>query len=131
MSRNERERQARRLREAKAAGTTPEQSSTTALSGLSLEAARVDGGDTSAPSQTEQEKPLRPQEIDHFVLNLPDSALTFLDAFQGCCAPLLDQPGYDSTKAKMPMVHVYCFTRELEAAKAEQDICAVSGIWTF
>ncbi|RSH93199.1 tRNA(m(1)G37)methyltransferase [Saitozyma podzolica] len=124
MSRNERERQARRLREAKAATTTPEHNDVPALSGLSIQAASVNGGDTSAPAQTQQEIPLRPQEIDHFVLNLPDSALTFLDAFRGCCAPLLGQPGYDRTKAKMAMVHVYCFTRELEAAKAEQDICA-------
>lgn len=131
MSRNERERQARRLREAKAATTAPEHAAATALSGLSIEAPSVNGGGTSAPAQTQQDKPLRPQEVDHFVLNLPDSALTFLDAFRGCCAPLLGQPGYDRTKAKMAMVHVYCFTRELEAAKAEQDICAVSGLWTW
>jgi hypothetical protein len=131
MSRNERERQARRLREAKAATTTPEHNDVPALSGLLIQAPSVNGGDTSAPAQTQQEIPLRPQEIDHFVLNLPDSALTFLDAFRGCCAPLLGQPGYDRTKAKMAMVHVYCFTRELEPAKAEQDICAVSGLWTW
>jgi tRNA (guanine37-N1)-methyltransferase len=65
------------------------------------------------------------QQIDHFVLNLPDSALTFLDAFPGSYAPLLSQPGYDRAHAKMPMVHVYCFTRELEPGKAEEDICSV------
>ena len=67
--------------------------------------------------------------IAHFVMNLPDSAITFLDAFRGILAPsnlsgkTADISGvYDI----MPMVHCHCFTRELEADKAEADIRQVS-----
>lgn len=67
------------------------------------------------------------QEVDHYVMNLPDSALTFLDAFRGSYVPLqVRGKGYDVEKGKMPMIHVYCFTREMERAAAELDICQVS-----
>ncbi|KAJ3007700.1 hypothetical protein NUW54_g3441 [Trametes sanguinea] len=67
----------------------------------------------------------RRQRISHFVMNLPDTAILFLDAFRGVLAP--DNAGgrdlsglYD--EASMPMVHCHCFTRELEPEKAETDI---------
>ncbi|CDO73097.1 hypothetical protein BN946_scf185007.g151 [Trametes cinnabarina] len=67
----------------------------------------------------------RRQRINHFVMNLPDTAILFLDAFRGVLAPEnaggRDLSGlYDA--ASMPMVHCHCFTRELELAKAEADI---------
>ncbi|KAH9065684.1 Met-10+ like-protein-domain-containing protein [Lactarius vividus] len=72
--------------------------------------------------------PLPPQpsprkRISHFVMNLPDSAITFLDAFRGIFAPpsgsVIDlQALYDV----MPVVHCHCFTRELERDAAERDI---------
>lgn len=83
----------------------------------------------SQPPQPKQAEPLlekRPQQVDHFILNLPDSALTFLDAFRGCLTPLLSQEGYDRQAATLPMVHVHCFTREMERDAAETDILAVS-----
>lgn len=65
------------------------------------------------------------RSIDHFVMNLPDTAIEFLDAFRGILSP--DQLGdvdrsgvYD--ESSMPMVHCYCFTRELEPDMAEVDI---------
>jgi hypothetical protein len=61
--------------------------------------------------------------IGHFVMNLPDSALTFLDAFRGILSgPCLREAYQD----KLPMVHCHCFTRELEPEKAQADILAVS-----
>jgi len=56
-------------------------------------------------------------------MNLPDSAITFLDAFRGIFAPssgsVIDlQALYDV----MPMVHCHCFTRELDRDAAERDI---------
>jgi len=68
---------------------------------------------------------LQPQMIDHFVMNLPASALEFLDAYNGCCKPLLGQPDFPGVKeAKMPLIHTHCFTREVEeSAAAEADIC--------
>ena len=56
-------------------------------------------------------------------MNLPDSAITFLDAFRGIFAPSSGsvndlQALYDV----MPMVHCHCFTRELDRDAAERDI---------
>lgn len=61
------------------------------------------------------------KRIDHFVMNLPDTAILFLDAFRGILAP---DEGHDltSTYEVMPMVHCHCFTRELETQKAEAGI---------
>ncbi|XP_024518521.1 tRNA (guanine(37)-N1)-methyltransferase isoform X1 [Selaginella moellendorffii] len=44
------------------------------------------------------------EHFDHVVMNLPASALTFLDTFRG----LLSK---DSWKGSMPCVHCYCFLR--------------------
>lgn len=75
------------------------------------------------PSVPEPPKgPPAPQTIDHFVMNLPDSALEFLDAYNGSFTPLLSEPGYDKTTA-LPMIHVHCFTRFIDPVPAAEDIC--------
>lgn len=61
------------------------------------------------------------KRITHFVMNLPDSAIQFLDAFRGI---LIDDKRnlsetYDD---QMPMIHCHCFTRELDPEEADQDI---------
>ncbi|KAI0756468.1 guanine-N-1-methyltransferase [Daedaleopsis nitida] len=73
------------------------------------------------------EPPLAPRRnrISHFVMNLPDTAILFLDAFRGVCsranAGERDLSGvYD--ESSMPMIHTHCFTRELEPDKAHADI---------
>lgn len=56
-------------------------------------------------------------------MNLPDSAITFLDAFRGIFAP--SSGPFDDLQALyavMPMVHCHCFTRELDRDAAERDI---------
>ena len=64
-------------------------------------------------------KPPR-KKISHFVMNLPDSAIQFLGALRGI---LSDQTrDISGTYDSMPIVHCHCFTRELEADKAEADI---------
>jgi tRNA (guanine37-N1)-methyltransferase len=75
-----------------------------------------------------KQPPLRGR-IAHFVMNLPDSAITFLDAFRGMLTPLSSPPspsesttGLQALYDVMPMVHCYCFTRELERNAAERDI---------
>lgn len=80
---------------------------------------------TEAPPQEEEKKeqPPQPQTIDHYVMNLPDSALEFLDAYAGAFTPLLSEPGYDRS-TPLPLIHVHCFTRELEPEPASDDICA-------
>lgn len=67
-----------------------------------------------------QEKGTR--RISHFAMNLPDSAISFLGAFRGLFAELRKQPNFEDVYVEMPMVHCYCFTRELELNKAKEDI---------
>jgi len=66
------------------------------------------------------------RRISHFVMNLPDSAITFLDAFRGILSPSSSSSRADiDLKAVydvMPMVHCHCFTREMEREAAERDI---------
>ncbi|KAL8286910.1 hypothetical protein RQP46_003916 [Phenoliferia psychrophenolica] len=65
--------------------------------------------------------------VDHFVMNLPDSAITFLDAYRGLYRALYELPGAKEAvelagPGKLPMVHCYCFTKDME--HAEEDILA-------
>lgn len=67
-------------------------------------------------------------------MNLPDTAIEFLDAFRGLYGPLrklegaseaIDAAGEDC----LPMVHCYCFTKEVDGA--EKDILEVSRAAIF
>jgi tRNA (guanine37-N1)-methyltransferase len=59
-------------------------------------------------------------------MNLPDSAITFLDAFRGILAPSSSPSESDIDLGAlydvMPMVHCHCFTREMDREAAERDI---------
>jgi tRNA (guanine37-N1)-methyltransferase len=62
-------------------------------------------------------------------MNLPGSALEFLDAYAGCYAPLEQEPDFPGQdQIEMPLVHVHCFTKEIEPEKGERDILEVSSI---
>ena len=89
-----------------------------------LQKLAAQGQPIPAPAPVENTKFPR-QRIAHFVMNLPDSAIQFLDAFRGL---LCDAEGRDLSGIykEMPMVHCHCFTRELEPEKAELDIRQVS-----
>ena len=69
-------------------------------------------------------KPIEcPTFIDHFVMNLPGSALDeFVDAFRGCYNGL--EGKVEKEDVPMPMVHVHCFT-PFEGEEAEEDIAKV------
>lgn len=57
-------------------------------------------------------------------MNLPDSAIEFLDAFRGIFAEPELREAYEG---RLPMVHCHCFTREVEdRTGAESDIKQVS-----
>ena len=73
---------------------------------------------------------LPPQLVEHYVMNLPDSALEFLDAFIGLYNELMSDSRFASAvdEKGMPMVHVYCFTREIEPDRARSDICQVRDL---
>jgi tRNA (guanine37-N1)-methyltransferase len=75
---------------------------------------------TSASESVPVPQPNLRRQISHFVMNLPDSAIEFLDAFRG----ILAEPELrDAYEGRMPMVHCHCFTREAEdQARAETDI---------
>lgn len=77
-------------------------------------------------------------------MNLPGTALEFLDAFRGAYLPLRDAVGEEALEQELerskndevgtnanargngsmwPMVHVHCFTKDLE--RPYEDICEV------
>ena len=68
------------------------------------------------------------RRIAHFVMNLPDSAITFLGAFRGLFTELSKHHDFGTVYREFPMVHCYCFTRELEPDRAEKDIREVSSL---
>jgi len=65
------------------------------------------------------------QTVSHFVMNLPDSAIDFLDAFRGVLSESANERDLNGNNANMPMVHCHCFTRELQPDRAEADIVQV------
>lgn len=85
------------------------------------------------PSQPSQLPPRK--RIAHFVMNLPDSAITFLDAFRGILLPSSSSSRADidltAVYDVMPMVHCHCFTREMEREAAERDILHVRSLINF
>ncbi|KKY14104.1 putative trna methyltransferase trm5 [Phaeomoniella chlamydospora] len=86
------------------------------------------------PSRSEVKKPnpkaqtkvlQEPATFDHYVMNLPASAVEFLDAFKGLYT------GHEHLFApergrKLPMVHVYLFSvNELDPVKESQACCDI------
>jgi len=78
----------------------------------------------SVPDNNNDSPALPPRRrISHFVMNLPDSAITFLDAFRGIfSSSSLGGKDLSEIYDTMPMIHCHCFTREIESDKAEVDI---------
>ena len=96
---------------------------------------------TSAPPEEAATSPLG-HFIDHFVMNLPATAIDLLGCFQGIYKPLLGEKeesksafyaiwkAYSEARGTkegniLPFVHCYCFTKEVD--DYERDICEVGA----
>lgn len=89
----------------------------------------------SAPKAAEPPKPLRtlvqPRIFNHYVMNLPASAITFLPAFIGLYANVPGMPASEIRKllapytdVKLPMIHVHCFsTKSKDDAAVSKSVC--------
>ena len=65
----------------------------------------------------------QPKTFAHYVLNLPDSALTFLPAFVGLHK---SRSAYFAANpdVRLPMIHAYCFnSKRDDNLEAEEAIC--------
>jgi tRNA (guanine37-N1)-methyltransferase len=71
---------------------------------------------------------VEPTSFDHYVMNLPDSAVEFLDAFRGVYAGR-ESDFVPNTIRKLPMVHVYLFQAKHPTNEEEhKEICErISG----
>ncbi|KAF9650538.1 hypothetical protein BDM02DRAFT_3154834 [Thelephora ganbajun] len=90
------------------------------VSGGSRDPTLTSASESAPVSSVPVPQPKSRRQISHFVMNLPDSAIEFLDAFRGI---LVEPELRGAYEGKMPMVHCHCFTREVEdQTRAERDI---------
>ncbi|KAK6465662.1 Met-10+ like-protein-domain-containing protein [Scheffersomyces coipomensis] len=70
----------------------------------------VENNQTQVVRETQTKSIIIPKYISQFVMNLPDSALTFLDEFIGLYAGVETQVKQDPN-FKLPIINVHCFEK--------------------
>lgn len=84
------------------------------------------GEDISNAQQSRPPPPevyTRPTVFDHYVMNLPATAIEFLDAFIGLYAGK-EELFAPNTQQKLPLIHVYCFSGHSENELDDHmDVC--------
>jgi tRNA (guanine37-N1)-methyltransferase len=74
---------------------------------------------------------VQPRTFQHYVMNLPASAITFLPSFIGLYSDVPGMPADEAkklftphTEQKLPMIHVHCFSTKSDDNVAEtKEIC--------
>lgn len=73
---------------------------------------------------------IQPRIFNHYVMNLPASAITFLPAFIGLYANVPGMPASEirklvapQTDVKLPMIHVHCFS-----TKSKDDVAVTKSV---
>jgi tRNA (guanine37-N1)-methyltransferase len=132
--------QARHEREQKKKGVQLSETETVATTSSVNGKEATSASSTATPTTTPS---LPGRFVEHCILNLPATALEFLDGFQELYTPSVNGSQEDRKifleqlaeysksrntetwdgQYRFPMVHCYCFTKEVE--EYEKDICEV------